>query len=160
MIQTSVLAVQEGLLQQVLTVLHTMPTFAAAALPEKLWYQACVPNVLWAKQRLDLLHRAMRVPRANTKIKTIKPVVKLANPGNPPTLLKLDVPDVLQVNIQAMEVVKIVKVDNTKMKRIKATVNLIAMPVLSLIQRKRPATYATLVNTKTTTTKLIVSIAA
>ena len=87
MIQTCVLALQEELLQQVLIVLHTMPTFAAAALPAKLWYQACVPNVLWAKQRLDLLHRAMRVPRANTKIKTQRPrtVVKIASPASTAT---------------------------------------------------------------------------
>ena len=87
MIQTCVLAVQEGLLQQVLIVLHTMPTFAAAALPEKLWYQACVPNVLWAKQRLDLLLPAMSVLRANTKIKTQRPrtVAKIASPASTAT---------------------------------------------------------------------------
>ena len=90
---------------------------------------------------------------ANIKMKTIKLVVKLAMLDIFPTLLKLDVPDVLQVNTPAVEVVKIVIVDNTKMKMIKATVNLIATPALPLIQRKRPATYATLVNTKTTTTK-------
>jgi hypothetical protein len=97
-IQTCVLVVQEGLLQQVLIVLHTMPTFAAAALPEKLWYQACVPNVLWAQQRLDLLHRAMRVPRANTKIKTQRPrtVVKIASPAS--TATKPDKVPVLPAN--------------------------------------------------------------
>ena len=90
MIQTCVLAVQEELLQQVLIVLQTMPTFAAAALPEKLWYQACVPNVLWAQQRLDLLPLAMRVPRANTKIKTQRQytVVKIASPAS--TVIKQD----------------------------------------------------------------------
>ena len=87
MIQTCVLALQEELLQQVLIVLHTMPTFAAAALPEKLWYQACVPNVLWAKQRLDLLLPAMRAPRANTKIKTQRQltVAKIASPASTAT---------------------------------------------------------------------------
>jgi hypothetical protein len=88
-IQTCVLALQEGLLQQVLIVLQIMPTFAAAALPAKLWYQACVPNVLWAKQRLDLLHRAMRVPRVNTKIKIQRPrtVAKSASPASTATKL-------------------------------------------------------------------------
>ena len=77
-----------------------------------------------------------------------------------PTLLKLDVPDVLQVNTTAMEVVKIVKVVNTKMKRIKATVNLIAMPVLPLILLKRPVPNAALANTKIKPMKPVAKLAA
>ena len=52
-IQTCVPVVQEELLQQVLIVQQMVLTFVVDALPEKLWYQTCVPNVLWAKQRLD-----------------------------------------------------------------------------------------------------------
>jgi hypothetical protein len=84
---------------------------------------------------------------ANTKIKTIKPVVKLANPGNPPTLIKLDVPDVLQVNIQAMEVVKNVKVVNTKMKPIKPVANPIVLLVITLQVTKRRVLHVPRANT-------------
>ena len=50
---TCVPVIQEARLQQVLIVQQMVLTFVAAAPREKLWYQACVPNVLWAKQRLD-----------------------------------------------------------------------------------------------------------
>ena len=85
---------------------------------------------------------------ANTKIKTIKPVVKLALPGNPPTLLKLDVPDVLQVNIQAMEVVKIVKVVNTKMKPIKAPVKIVLLVNIQDLVEQKVVMLVVMVNIK------------
>ena len=52
-IKTCVPVIQEARLQQVLIVQQMVLTFVVDALPEKLWFQACVPNVLWAKQRLD-----------------------------------------------------------------------------------------------------------
>ena len=74
---------------------------------------------------------------ANIKMKTIKLVVKLAMLDIFPTLLKLDVPDVLQVNIQAMEVVKIVKVVNTKMKPIKVPVKIVLLVnIQDLVEQK------------------------
>jgi hypothetical protein len=84
----------------------------------------------------------------NIQIPMMRRVVKLAMVGRPPTPLKLDVPDVLQVNTTAMEVVKIVKVVNTKMNWIKTVVNLIAMPVFPSILLKRPVPNAALANTK------------
>ena len=70
-----------SLRQQVLIALCTMTTFVPSVIREKLWFHLCVHNVPWAKQRLDLLHRAMHAPRANTKIKTQRPrtVVKIAS---------------------------------------------------------------------------------
>ena len=80
MIQTCVLAVQEELLQQVLIVLHTMPTFAAAALPEKsalleLRVQQLMlnaKNVFRGKQRQELMLRVRHVQLVSTKIKMVQ----------------------------------------------------------------------------------------
>ena len=59
-----------------------------------------------------------------------------------------------------MEVVKIVKVDNTKMKRIKPVANPIATPAPPLIQLKRPVPNAALANTKIKPMKLVAKLAA
>ena len=56
-----------------------------------------------------------------------------------------------------MEVVKIVKVDNTKIKRIKPVAKTIARPAPPLIQLKRPVPNAALANTKTKPTKPVVN---
>lgn len=52
-----------------LIALSTKPTFVPVVIQEKLWHYLGVQNVPWAKQRLDLLLRVLRVPRGNTKVK-------------------------------------------------------------------------------------------
>ena len=47
----------------------TKPTFVPIVTQEKFGNYLGVQNVPWAKQRLDLLLRVLRVPRGNTKVK-------------------------------------------------------------------------------------------
>jgi hypothetical protein len=81
----------------------------------------------------------------NTKINTIKSVAEMI------VLLAITLKVIKQR-------VLLVPRANTNPVPTNQVAKTIATPALPLIQRKRPATYATLVNTKTKTTKLIVSI--
>ena len=79
----------------------------------------------------------MLVQQVNTKIKMVKPVVKIAIPGSSPTLLEQDAPDVIQVNTTAVEVAKIVKVDNTKINPIRVPVKIVLLVNIQVLVEQK-----------------------